>query len=121
MIETQNRGMAGADRRGHRLLDEENPAGTGALGRLLDRSELDRGGPGGHADDDLRAREGAPVVHLADEVLEHLPGDFEVGDDALAQRAHGPDVARRTTHHPPSLAHAGDHTTPDLHYRQCNP
>src|SRR3546814_14462837 len=64
--------QAGADRRGHRLLDEENPAGTGALGRLLDRSALDRGGPGGPADDDLRAREGAPVVHLADEVLDHL-------------------------------------------------
>ena len=41
----------------------------------------------------------APVVHLADEVLDHLLGDFEVGDDAVAQRADGLDVAGRAAEH----------------------
>jgi len=30
--------------------------------------------------------EGAAIVHLGDEVLDHRFGDFEVGDDAVAQR-----------------------------------
>ena len=80
--------QAGADRRRHRLLDQEDPARAGALGRFLDGAALDRGRAGGHADDDLRAGEAAAVVHLADEVLDHLLGDFEVGDDAVA---HWPD------------------------------
>src|SRR5512132_4039990 len=35
----------------------------------------------------------SPVVHLADEMLDHLFGDFEVGDDAIAQRPDRVNVA----------------------------
>ena len=47
----------------------------------------------------LRAREAAAVVHLADEVLDHLLGDFEVGDHAVAQRPDRLDVAGRAADH----------------------
>jgi len=38
-------------------------------------------------------------VDLRDEVLDHRLGDFEVGDDAVAQRADRLDVAGRATEH----------------------
>src|ERR1700679_720418 len=47
-------------------------AGAGALGRFLDGAALDRGRARGHADDDLRRGEAAPVVNLADEMLDHF-------------------------------------------------
>ncbi len=39
------------------------------------------------------------LVHLVDEVLQHLLGDREVGDDAFLQRADGGDVVRRAAEH----------------------
>ena len=39
-------------------------------------------------------------MYLADEVLEHLLGDQEVGDHAVFQRPDGGDVARCPTQHP---------------------
>jgi hypothetical protein len=47
----------------------------------------------------LRIGEAAAVMHLADEVLDHLLGDFEVGDDAVAHRADRLDVAGRAAQH----------------------
>src|SRR5476651_1412111 len=91
--------QAGADRGSHRLLDQPDLAGAGALGRFLNGAALDGGGAGGHADHDLRMGEGAAIVHLRDEVLDHRLGYFEVGDDAVAQRADRLDVARGTTQH----------------------
>ena len=41
----------------------------------------------------------AVVVHLLDEVAEHLLGDVEVGDDAVLQRPDGGDRARRAAEH----------------------
>src|SRR4029079_1690842 len=38
-------------------------------------------------------------MHFADEVLDHLLGDFEVGDDAVAHRPDCFDVARRSSEH----------------------
>ena len=46
--------------------------------------------PDGHADDDARVRP-AVLVHLLDEVAQHLLGHVEVGDHAVLQR---PDGAR---------------------------
>jgi hypothetical protein len=43
--------------------------------------------------------EAAAIVNLGDEVLDHRLGDFEVGDDAVAQRADRLDVARRAAQH----------------------
>ena len=49
--------QAGADRRGHRLLDQLHPAGAGAFGTFLDGAAFDRGGAGRDADDDQRRGE----------------------------------------------------------------
>ena len=38
-------------------------------------------------------------MHLADEVLDHLLRDFEIGDDAVAHRADRLDVAGRAAQH----------------------
>ena len=38
-------------------------------------------------------------MHLADEVLDHLLGDFEIGDDAVAHRTDRLDVAGRAPQH----------------------
>ena len=43
------------------------------------------------------------LVHLLDEVAQHLLADVEVGDDAVLQRADGLDVARRAADHPLGL------------------
>ena len=91
--------QAGADRGGHGFFDQEDLAGPCTFRRFLDRAALDGGGAGGHADDHQRAREGAPVVNLADEVFDHFFGDFEIGDDAVAQRPNGADVTGGTAEH----------------------
>ena len=41
----------------------------------------------------------AAVVHLADEMLDHLLGDLEIGDHAVAHGADGGDVAGRAAKH----------------------
>ena len=108
---------AGADRRGHRFLDQEHVARAGLLGRFLDRAALDLGRAAGHAHQHARARpQEARLVHLADEVLEHLLGVGEVGDDAVLHRPDRGDVAGRAAEHPLGLgadrrdrARAADH------------
>ena len=55
--------------------------------------------PEGHADDDHRRGEAPPVLHLADEMLDHFLRDLEIGDDAVAQGADGVDVAGRAAEH----------------------
>ena len=49
------------------------------------------------------------LVHLLDEVAEHLLGDVEVGDDAVLQRANGGDRAGRAAEHPLRLDSDGVH------------
>jgi hypothetical protein len=53
---------------------------------------------GGHAHDHARVRPAA-VVHLLDEVPEHLLGDIEVGDHSVLERTDRLDGARRATEH----------------------
>ena len=90
----------GADRGGHRLVDQADLAGAGVGGGVADRAALDRGRARGHADHDLGiAEQAALAVHLADEVLDHLLGDFDVGDHAVAQGADRLDVVGRLAHH----------------------
>src|ERR687890_160658 len=63
---------------------------------------------GRDADHDARVRP-AVLVHLLDEVAEHLLRHVEVGDDAVLQRADGLDRARRAAEHPLGLdAHGMD-------------
>jgi hypothetical protein len=88
----------GADRGGHRLLDQVGLAGARRQARLLDRALLDAGHAGGDADHDPRMRP-AVLVHLLDEVAQHLLGDVEVGDDPVLQRPDGGDGAGRAAEH----------------------
>jgi hypothetical protein len=55
---------------------------------VADRAALDRGRTRGHADHDLRPAHEAPLLaamHLVDEMLDHLLGDIDVGDHAVAK------------------------------------
>ena len=93
-------GQPGADRGGHRLLDEARPA----------RTRVERGVPDGallHLGDARRDAQQHPgpwdeahaVVHLLHEVLDHLLGDVEVADDAVPQRADRDDAGGRAADH----------------------
>ncbi len=66
----------GADRGRHRFLDQEDAAGAGRKRRFLNGAAFHRRGAGRHAHDDHGIGEGAAVMHLADEMLDHLLGDF---------------------------------------------
>ena len=50
-------------------------------------------------DDDLGVHEALAVMNLADEVLDHLLGDFEVGDDPVAHRTDRFHVTGRAAQH----------------------
>jgi hypothetical protein len=95
--------QAGADGRGHRLLDDVDPARAGLVAGLLDRALLDPGDPAGDGDHDPRLGHMMPPVHLLDEVAQHPLGHVEVGYHAVLERPDGHDVARRPADHPFSL------------------
>ena len=101
-------GRPGADRGRHRLLDQVRLAGAGGQRRLLDRALLDAGHARRDADDDARVRE-AVLVHLLDEVAEHLLRHVEVGDDAVLERPDRRDRAGRAAEHPLRLDADGVH------------
>jgi hypothetical protein len=88
-----------ADRGGHGLLDEEHAPGAGELRGFLNGAPLHRGRARRHADHDLRAHKGPPIMHLADEMLDHFLGDLEIGDDAVSHRADRLDIAGGATEH----------------------
>ena len=90
--------QAGADRGRHGLFDQLRPARAGRVGGLFDGALLDPGHARGHADHDPRVGP-LVLVHLADEVAQHLLGDLEVGDDAVFERADGADRAGRAAEH----------------------
>ena len=97
-------GRPGADRGGHRLLDEAGPAGAGVERGVADGALLDLGHAGRDAEEHPRPGDHAdPVVDLVDEVLDHLLGHVEVADDAVAQRPDRDDVGRRPADHPLGL------------------
>src|SRR5919109_3151494 len=100
--------QAGADRGGHRLLDQARLARAGRQARLLDRALLHPGHARGHADHHARMRP-AVLVHLLDEVAQHLLGDVEVGDDAVLQRPDGLDRPGRAAEHALGLDADGVH------------
>ena len=101
-------GQPGADRGGHRLLDQVRLARAGVERRLLDGALLDARDAGRDADDDARMRE--PVlVHLHDEVPQHLLGHVEVGDHAVLERTDRADRAGRAAEHPLRLEPDGVH------------
>ena len=93
-------GQPGADRRGHRLLDDVDPPGAGLVAGLLDRALLHRGDPARHADDHPGLGEVAAPVHQRDEVPQHLLGRLEVGDHAVLERPDHRDLLRGPPDHP---------------------
>src|SRR3569833_1113479 len=75
-------------------------AAMGSSIRYTSRAPFDLRRAARHADQHARARvEVAVLVHLVDEVLEHLLRDGEVGDDAVLQRSDRGDVAGRAADH----------------------
>src|SRR5208282_688699 len=90
---------AGTDRCRHRLLDQKDPPCASTFSRFSDRAPLYRGRARGHTDDDLRRGEASAVVRLADEMLDHFLRYLEIGDDAVAQRPDGLNVARSAAEH----------------------
>ena len=70
-------------------------------GGVADRAALDLGRSRGDADHDLGPahRRLAAAVDLADEMLDHVLGDVDVGDHAIAKRADRLDRAGGLAHH----------------------
>ena len=101
-------GKARADRSGHRLFDQVRLARAGAKRRFFDRALLHSGDARRYAHDDARVRE-AVLVHLLNEVAEHLLRDVEVGDHAVLQRADRLDRAGRSSEHALRLDADGVH------------
>ena len=92
-----------ADRRGHRLLNEEDIPRTSRVRRILDRALLDLGDARRHGDDHARLRVLRPEAlrtNLVDEVGKHRLGDVEVGYDARLHRTNRDDVPRSPAEHP---------------------
>ena len=101
---------AGADGGGHRLLDQARPSSSGVDGRVPDGPLLHLGDAGGNPDQHPRTRDaGVSVVHLLDEVMNHLLGDVEVADHPVAQRPDGDDVGGGAADHPLRLRADGEH------------
>ena len=98
-----------ADGRHHRLFHQVNLAGLGAISRVLDRALLHLRNLRRHADHDPRMHQHLAVVRLLDEVVEHLLGDFEVGDHAVLHGLDGHDVAGRAPQHLLGLLAHGFH------------
>ena len=96
-------GQTGADGRRHRLLDDVGGPGACRDGGLLHGPLLHPGDAGGDADHDPGLGEHPPLVHLLDEVAEHLLGDVEVGDHAVLEGPDGEDVAGGPADHPLGL------------------
>ena len=96
--------QAGTDRGGHRLLDQARPACAGVHRGVADGALLHLGHAGRDAEQHPRPRdEPDPVMDPVHEVLDHLLGDVEVADDAVAQGPDGDDVGRRPADHPLGL------------------
>src|SRR6266850_638781 len=91
--------QAGADRGRHGLLDQVNLPRARLHGGVADGALLDLRDARRDADDDARPHERPTTVHLGNEVVQHLLGDVEVGDDAVLERPDGYDVARGAAEH----------------------
>src|SRR5216683_3154495 len=62
----------------------------------------------------------APVVHLADEMLDHFLRHLEIGDDAVAQRPDRLNVARGAADHQFRLLSDGEDLSLALDARDCD-
>src|SRR5690606_27462439 len=93
-------GQPSADGRRHGFFDQVHVRGARAQRGFADGPALDLGGAAGYAHDDARAgRQNVARVDHADELLEHLLGHREVGDDAVFHGPDGFDVAGHAAQH----------------------
>ena len=92
-------GQTRADGGDHGLLDQEDFAGLGAVGGILDGALFHLGDLRRNPDDDAGMDQHLAVVGLLDEVVQHLFGDFEVGDDAVLHGLDSHDVAGGAAQH----------------------
>jgi hypothetical protein len=76
--------------------------GAGREARLFDGALLDAGHAGRNTDDNARMRP-AVLVHLLDEVPQHLLGHVEVGDHTILEGSDGLDGSGRAAEHPLGL------------------
>ena len=90
--------QAGTDGRCHGLVDQVHLTGTGQAG-FTHGPALHAGDAAGDADHQAGGHDAAAFIALLDEGLDHLLGGVEIGDDAIAQRAHGADVAGGAAEH----------------------
>src|SRR5690606_2262831 len=94
-----------ANCRSHGLFNEVHLARTGTQCRLTDGAALNLRGTAGNANDDARAGcEHAARVDHANELLEHLLGHGEVGNDAVFHGADRFNIARHPAQHLLGLA-----------------
>ena len=87
-----------AKRGSERLLDQIDAARAGLHGGLNDRAFLDLGDAGRDGDDHAGLDE-REFVDLLEKLLKHFLRHFIVADNAVAQRAHGDDVAGGAAKH----------------------
>jgi hypothetical protein len=92
--------QAGPDGRSHGLINDLALVGAGLAGGVFHGAALDFGDARRHPHDHARVRKPALRLDLADEMPQHGLGDVEVGDDAVAQGAHGRDARRSPPYHP---------------------
>ena len=94
-------GQARADRGGERFVDQPHARRAGVGRGVADGAALDRGRGRRHAHDDMASRAERPrdADSLFDEMLDHLFGDIDVGDHAVAQGTQRLDIGGRLAHH----------------------
>src|SRR4030095_1999625 len=90
---------SGADASRHSFFDQKDLGRFRSVRRVLDSPAFHLSNSGGNADDDARANKPPSVLRLADEMLKHLFGDFEIGDHPVFHRADGHNIGRCATEH----------------------
>src|SRR5580658_10504994 len=91
--------QACADGSDHGLFDQEHLACLGAISGVFHRPLLHLRDLRRHPNHDPRVHQHLAVVRLLDEVVQHLFGDFEVGNDAVFHRLDGDDIPRSAAEH----------------------
>ena len=91
--------QAGPDGRSHGFFNQVNLSRASVLGRILNGSTLNGRRSRWHAHHHHGGGKAAAVVNLADEILYHLLGDFEVSDYAVTQGPNSADITGRPAQH----------------------
>src|ERR1700752_183194 len=90
---------SGADGSGHSFFDQKDLGSFRAVRGVFDSPAFHLSNTGWYADDDARAHKTLSVLRLADEMMKHLLGDFEICDHTVFHRADGHNIDRGATEH----------------------